>query len=264
MDIAAQKIYTTSAEKDALQAQLNQVKTEFEKMKSDNTDLQTQLSAKDEEIKSKVAEIQRLISMGGPAQIAKAKAELARLKEMNNVYQTQIDSLNKANTALIAQNKDLNTNLTDEQSKNKNLSSENTKLSDKVAAGSILKAINIVTDGIRIKSSGKEVITNKAKQIQKVRTKFVLSENHVIEKGPVDIYLRVLGPDGSVMSSDQATFTFNGTPLVYTTKQTIDYNNEDMPVEAAWAKGGDFTKGKYEIEIYQSGNLIGKSTIDLK
>jgi hypothetical protein len=222
------------------------------------------LSAKDEEINAKVAEIQRLISMGGPAQIAKAKAELARLKEMNNIYQGQIDSLNKANSELLAVNKDLSSTLTNEQSRNKDLSYENNKLSNKIAAGSILKAVNIVTEGIRYKSSGKEILTNKAKQIQKVRTKFVLSENHVIDQGPVDIYLRVLGPDGSVMSSDQATFSYNGSPLVYTTKETVEYNNADITVETEWAKGVQFAKGKYQVEIYQSGNLIGKSTIELK
>jgi len=179
LDVANHTIVTTTAEKDALQTQLNEVKTEYEKIKSENSGLQTELASKDDEIKTKVAEIQRLITLGGPAQIAKAKAELARLKEMNVVYTAQIDSLNTVNTKLQSENQTLNSNLSNEQSKNKNLSSENSKLANKVAAGSVLKAYNIVTEGVRynrIKRS--EVITNKAKQVQKMRTKFTLSENH--------------------------------------------------------------------------------------
>jgi hypothetical protein len=183
---------------------------------------------------------------------------------MNSVYLAQIDSLNKINTLLQSENKDLSSNLTEEKSKNLNLSSQNSKLAGKVAAGSILKAINIVTEGLKYKSSGKEVITVKAKQVQKVRTKFVLTENRVIDKGPVDIYLRALGPDGGVVSLDQATFNSNGQSLVYTSKETIEYNNEDSPLEITWAKGTAFTKGKYSVEIYHNGNIIGKSGIELK
>lgn len=264
LDIANQTIITTSAEKDALQMQLNQVKADYEKTKAENTNLEGQLAEKDLEIKAKVAEIQKLIAVGGPAQIAKAKAELSKLKELNNMYVTQIDSLNKVNAILQSENQNLNTNLNVEKSKVQNLSSENTKLAYKVAAGSILKAFNLQTEGVRYKSSGKEVITNKAKQVQRIRTKFVLGENRVVERGPVDIYIRVLGPDGAVMSTSQETFLNNGQALVYTSKETVDYENVDKQVEAIWAKGSEFSKGKYIVELYHSGVLIGKSNIELK
>src|SRR5204862_3235033 len=65
LDIANQTIITTSAEKDALQVQLNRVKADYEKMKADNTNLEGQLTEKDNEIKAKQSEIQRLISVGG-------------------------------------------------------------------------------------------------------------------------------------------------------------------------------------------------------
>ena len=263
LDLANQTIVTTTAEKDALQAQLNKVKAEFEKAKSENIVLQDELSEKDEAIKAKVAEIQKLISLGGPAQIARAKAELAKLSEMNQVYMAQIDSLNVITAELKAQNQDLASNLTQEKSKNENLSAENFRLSTKVAVGSVLKAQNIMTEGLRYKSNGKEFQTNRAKQVQKIRTKFTLAENKVIDKGFIDIYLRVFGPDGKVMSSKQETFSALGQALVYTVKQTVEYTNKDIPVEVYWAKGTEFVKGMYKVEIYHSGFLIGNTQIDL-
>jgi hypothetical protein len=264
LDLANQTIITTSAEKDALRTQLTQIQVEYEKMKAENTDLQTQLSTKDEEIKEKVAQIQRLIAMGGPAQIARAKAEMARLKEMSILYQVNVDSLNKVNATLQAENKNLNTNLDKEQSKNQNLSAENSKLATKIAAGSVLKAMNIATEGLYSKSSGKEVITNKAKKVGMMRTKFLLTENKVVDKGELDLYLRVLGPDGGVMTADHATFSANGETLEYTKKESVDYNNEDTPVQIVWAKGTQFAKGKYTVEVYCGGKVIGKSTAELK
>ncbi len=264
LDLANQTIITTNAEKDALESQLNKVSAEYEKTKAENTSLQGQLSEKDDEIKSKVAEIKKLIAIGGPAQIAKAKAELARLKEMNAVYLTHIDSLNRVNAKLQSENSDLSSNLSSEKSKVENLSSENSKLASKVAAGSVLRAFDIATEAVRFKSNGKESIVTKAKQVQRIKTRFVVGENKILEKGPIDIYVRVLGPDGAAMSTGQETFMSNGEALVYTAKQAIDYDNTDKPVEIFWATGSNFTKGKYNVELYQSGTLIGKSAIELK
>jgi hypothetical protein len=264
LDLANQTIVTTTAEKDALQVQLNQFKAEYEKIKSDNAGLQNQLSEKDEEIKAKVLEIQSLIRLGGPAQIAKAKAELAKLKEMNDVYVAQIDSLNVITAKLQQENQNLSSNLSQEMSKNENLSAENSRLFSKVSAGSILKAQNIVTEGLRYRSNGKEIVTQKAKQVQKIRTHFTLGENQVIDKGPIDIFIRVLGPDGNVMSVDKETFKVKGQELSYTLKETVEYHNAETPVEVMWAKGSEFVKGKYNVEIYHSGTLIGTSVIDLK
>ena len=265
LDQANQTIVTTTAEKDALQVQLNQFKVEFEKLKTDNSTLQNQLTEKDEQIKAKVAEIQKLILLGGPAQIARAKAELAKLKEMNDVYTIQIDSINKVNAQLLAANDSLNSNLSQERVKNNSLSSENNRLFSKVSAGSILKATNVKTEGFRFKGNGDEVVTNKAKSVQKLRTKFILAENRVIDNGPIDVYIRVLGPDGEVMkSTNNETFQANNQDLIYTVKQTVEYTNSDTPVDIALAKGSSFVKGNYSVEIYHGGVMIGKSGIDLK
>ncbi|MFZ7115296.1 MAG: hypothetical protein ACO1G9_07975 [Bacteroidota bacterium] len=265
LDQANQTIVTTTAEKDALQVQLNQFKVEFEKLKTDNSTLQNQLTEKDEQIKAKVAEIQKLILLGGPAQIARAKAELAKLKEMNDVYTIQIDSINKVNAQLLAANDSLNTNLSQERSKNNSLLSENDRLFSKVSAGSILKAINVKTEGYRFKSNGDEVLTNKAKLVQKLRTKFLLAENKVIDNGPIEIFIRVLGPDGDVMkSTNNESFRTKNQDLIYTVKQTVEYTNSDTPVDISIAKGNSFVKGNYNVEIYHGGVMIGKSSIDLK
>lgn len=264
LDLANQTIVTTTAEKDALQVQLNQFKAEYEKIKADNSTLQNQLSEKDEEIKAKVTEIQQLIRLGGPAQIARAKAELAKLKEMNDVYIAQLDSLNLINAQLQQENLNLSTNLSKEMSKNENLSAENSRLYNKVSAGSVLKTYDIITEGVRYRSNGREVITNKAKLVNKIRTNFKLSENQVLDKGPIDIYIRTIGPDGVVVTSDKQTFKAGGQDLLFTLKESVQYNNIETPVSVMWAKGSEWVKGKYNVEIFHGGVLIGKSQIDLK
>src|SRR5262245_25524864 len=265
LDIANQTIVATTAEKEKLQTEFNTLKADYEKAKSENTELQSQLSEKDAEIKAKMEQIEKLIALGGPAQIARAKAEIARLKEMNQSYTSQLDSLREINRKLAMVNDSLNTDLTTVRTRAENLTQANAKLAGKVAAGSVLKATSIATEAFRFKSSGKKVFTNKAKQVQSILTRFVLMENKIIDKGPLDIFVRVLNPDGTAMSPDRSTFTSaSGEKMMYTVKETVDYTNDDLPVEITWAKASEFIKGKYSVEIYQAGTLIGTSAIELK
>lgn len=265
LDLANQTIVATTAEKEKLQTEFNILKSDYEKAKAENSDLHSQLSQKDDEIKAKMEQIEKLIALGGPAQIARAKAEIARLKEMNHSYSSQIDSLKEANRMLAEANQSLTTDLSSARNRVDNLSQTNQKLAGKVALGSVLRASNIKTEALRLKTNGKEILTNKAKSVQKIRTSFVLLENKVVDNGPLDVIIRVMGPDGAVMSTSQDVFTSSsGEKLVYTLKEVIDYNNNDTPAEIYWAKGSEFSKGKYSIELYQSGALIGTSSIELK
>ena len=75
----------------------------------------------------------------------------------------------------IEENQSLTSNLSQEKSKNENLSAENNRLNNRIAVGSVLRAYNITTK-IRYKSNGTVVETNKDKQVQKLRTSFVLAE----------------------------------------------------------------------------------------
>ena len=67
------------------------------------------------------------------------------------------------------------------------------------------------------------------------------------------------------MSSDNESFMMNGQSMLYTVKETINYDNKDETVEVVWSKGSAFLKGNYSIEIYQQGGaLIGTSFIELR
>jgi len=254
----------TLSEKESLSAELQRMKVEYEKINQENATLQTQLSAKDEEIKSKIAEIQRLINSGDAAQLRRAKEELALLKSLNQSYLAEVDSFKQANAALNALNLSLNSTLDAERGRLENLTQQNNMLANKVALGSVLKTTNLKSSGVRYKSSGKEVETNRASNVDKIRTCFRVLENLVVDRGTKDAYLRVLSPDGAVMSTSSETFIYNNQATLYTTKEPFEYDNKDTDICLYWNKGSIYTKGKYTIEIYVDGNLIGSTNLTLK
>ncbi|MGI8892228.1 MAG: hypothetical protein ACR2GN_02085 [Bacteroidia bacterium] len=264
LDSTQKTLIVATDERDNLQTELDDLKNEYDRINADNATLQSQLSDRDEEIKSKVAEIQRMIQSGDAAQLKKVRAELAKLKELSKGYITQIDSLNTVAQRLNKENVVLTADLTQEKFKAQNLTDENVLLANKVAIGSVLKTSNIDIAGVRYRSSGKEVSTNRANNTEKIKTCFSLLENLVIDSGPKDIYVRILGPDGAILSTSTETFMFKGQPSIYTTKETIDYDNEKADMCVYWTKGTNYAKGQYTVEIYADGNQIGKSNLTLK
>ncbi|MBP7167729.1 MAG: hypothetical protein KBB64_08710 [Bacteroidia bacterium] len=264
LEQVSRELDVTMAEKESLSAELQRVKTEYEKLNQENASLQNQLSAKDEEIRLKIAQIQKLINSGEATQLKKAKEELTALKALNQVYIVQIDSLKIANKQLVDENVSLNQNLSTANVKVSSLTQENSLLANKVAIASVLKTANLRALGVRYKGSGKETETTKAKSTDRIKTCFTISENLVVEKGPKDIFVRVLSPDGAVMSTSSETFIFNGQATLYTTKESIMYENRDTDLCVYWEKGNTYNSGKYTIELYCEGNQIGVATLVLK
>ena len=264
LEQVSRELDTTMAEKESLSAELQRVKTEYEKLNQENASLQNQLSAKDEEIRLKIAQIQKLINTGDAAQLKKAKEELNSLRLLNQNFIAQIDSLNTSNKILSEQNFSLNQNLSSANTKVSSLTQENSVLSNKVAIASVLKTTNLKALGVRYKNSGKETETNRSKSTDRIKTCFTIMENLVVEKGPKDIFVRVLSPDGAVMSTTSETFIFNGQATLYTTKESIMYENRNTELCVYWEKGNTYNPGKYTIELYCESNQIGVVSLELK
>ena len=254
----------TTSDKDQLSAELLRIKAEYDKLNEENSALHNQLTERDEAIRQKMEQIQRLINSGDAEKLKQARAELEVLKRMNENYLAEMESLKTVNIQLNEKNTQLVTNLNTEQTKVATLQQENSVLSNKVAVGSVLKASNLILKAVRIKNSGKELETNRASRTDKLKISCIINENKVIDAGMQNIYIRVLSPDGAVMSTSQETFDYNGQATLYSAKESVDYQNRDTEFSIYWSKGTAYSKGRYTVELYCNGNQIGSSNLDLK
>ncbi len=266
-DVEAIANTTLTSEKDSLSTELASLTSEFTALQSDNQSMKTQLSAKDSVIQTKIVEIQKMIQSGDATQLKKAKAELASLRKMNAMYAMQIDSLKTVNAQLTTENTLVKAEVESEKGKNSELSNVNSKLSEKVALGSILKANDLLAAGVFFKSNGeKEKTTNKAKKVEKIKTCFKLSENKVVDKGSKDVFLRIIAPDGKVLTQgdESAKFTYNGEDVLYSVKKDLYYDNKEADMCVYASKGMDLMAGNYTIEVYTDGHMIGSTVLPLK
>ncbi|HQV00467.1 MAG TPA: hypothetical protein PLO59_04855, partial [Bacteroidia bacterium] len=154
--------------------------------------------------------------------------------------------------------------LTEAQSQVANLTQQNLTLSNKVAIGSILKAVDLTTSAVRTKGNGKEVEVSRSSSAEQIKVVFTILENLVAEKGAKEIYIRIMSPTGSVLTSTQETILVNGQPSLFSLHESVQYNNKDTEVTAYYPKSIAFVKGKYQVEVYHNNLQIGASSFALK
>ena len=107
----------------------------------------------------------------------------------------------------------------------------------------------------------------KAKRVEKVKVTFNLARNDVSPKETKAIYMRILEPDGAALynlSTGGGTFAVEGQEAFYTQKQDVVYDNSKQKLDFVYAKGAEYKKGQHTVELYESGQLMGKTTFMLK
>lgn len=147
---------------------------------------------------------------------------------------------------------------------------ENSSLSDLVRVASVLKAENIKVTAINAKN--KEYDDSdaefKSKVISKLRVKFSFADNKVAKKDTKEVILRVIEPSGTVLfdlSSGGGSFTnADGKTDFYTDKQSILFDNSKQQVTFLYNKGSEYEAGKYTVQAYGNGYLIGESSFTVK
>jgi hypothetical protein len=195
--------------------------------------------------------------------------DITDLNSMSSDLKSQIADLQKQNGILISRNDSLGKNLEVSEGNNQQLTQENTTLGTKLTKASLLVPINIIGEGIKVTSSGKEKETANNKKAKKIKVAFDIPSNNTIDAGDKTFYLVLMDPKGAILS-DQAqgsgTFTLaeSTDQQQYTASKTVSFNQQKMHVDIEWNNIAGFDEGDYTAEIFQDGYLTGKSVIKLK
>lgn len=255
----------------------------------------TKLDSISAQLDLKISEIQRL---GGSvdslvalkAQLEKDKRELKNVNSFTaanyekkiksyeavlNQKDHEIAQLKQELGIVTSKNEELNQQLTGlEEEKSKladsvnSYSAANKELADKVTLASALRAENLTINAVSSKGKERDGGKYKAKRIDKLRVNFKLGDNAVAKQNEKDIYLRILDPEGAVLS-DMATgsgsFVYNGKETIYSSKQIVQFNNTGQSVDIYYGRGGiSMKEGKYAIEVYCEGFKIGQGDFTVK
>ena len=251
-----------STERDNVKAELEDMLAQYNSLKTNNGEIKAELEIE----KTKIEDLLKKIK-GKDWSIHQLKKETETLRTIMKGFVVQIDSLNTLNKELRAEKEVVQGELKSEKTRTQNLTKENEGLTSKVTIASYLKTVSLKSYGVKVKSdnTGKEL--DRAKKIDKIRTDFSVLKNEITPPGEKWIYVRILSPDGKVLSEktdDSNKFDFNGVKGLYSAKKLINYQNQEMSVTIDWKKIDEFPLGEYNVEVYADGVDIGKTKFTLK
>jgi len=254
-----------TTEKAALTDELQAMLARYDSVSTDNAEMLAQIEEQKAEIEKLIKEAEK--HKDDAWIIHKLRKEAKTLRDVMKNYLVTIDSLNTANQELIKEKAVVETKLSDQKQQNKELSNENEELAEKVKIGSRLKVVDLVSIGQRVKNSTVHRETDRAKRVDKIKTCFTIDKNEVTKPGKKTIYLRIVGPDGEVLAFDQSKdymFTYDGKEGLYSRKEEIIYENEEMDLCLYWDLQKEALEGKYLVELYAEDYIMGTTSFELK
>jgi cell division protein FtsB len=254
--------------KNQLQGELDSLSEEFEKTRGEISVRDSLLSKRDAEIFDKQKEIQNILNKSqiSESELKRAKRMITALNADIGRFKQEINELKQKNDSLWVANENLNrekTSISDELNTEKEKAAETEN-----NIRSTFSVSNYKITGLQVRNSGKEVETDKAKRIDKLRVSFDLDPNEWAETGEKEIYITIFKPDGTLgkfKGADSGELeTWSLGTVNYSDKITFNYTKGTRKnISFDW-EDYDFPKGNYKIDLYQNGFKIGQKSLELK
>jgi myosin heavy subunit len=192
-------------------------------------------------------------------EITRLKKELATVRAVLRDYVMQIDSLNRLNQNLRAENSRVHAELQQRNTEIAGLSSEKASLSEKVAIAAQLDATNIQLQ--LMNKRGKA--TQKLKDCRQMRVSFAITRNVTAANGNRTVYVLIQNPGGNALTGGGA-FTYENRTLECSAKRVIEYTGEETPVTVYWNVLQMLEAGDYRVSIFVDGSMIGSRTFTFR
>ena len=192
-------------------------------------------------------------------EIARLKKELATCRAVIRSYVLEIDSLNRLNQNLTAENTKVKGQYEEATRQIEGLNADKQSLTEKVAIAAQLDATNISM----IAKNKRGKATDNLKKCKTLQVNFNISKNVTASNGMRTIYVRVTTPTGTVLSQG-GTFSYENKNLQYSMKKTIEYTGNETPVTVYWNVNEFLSNGSYNVSIFADGNMIGSKNFPFK
>jgi outer membrane murein-binding lipoprotein Lpp len=247
-------------DKETLTSELGQLKTDYSTLSSNNDSLNTQLDHERVKVEELIERVKKTEATN-KYKIRQYEKELGTLRSIMRGYIVQIDSLNTLNNSLrkdVAAAKD---EANQSKQKYNELRSTTDEYAKQVEVGSVVKGRGF--NAVAITAANKE--TDRSSRTAKLKVCTSLIENTLAPKGPMQLYIRVFGPDKMLLTtSEQQNFTVNGERLIYSASREVDYQGSEIEICIYYAGNQGFTKGVYSIDVYTSRGKLGTADVLLK
>jgi hypothetical protein len=251
------KLNTTLSDKDQVMKDLKDLKSTYDAAIAENTTISDELIAERDKV---VALMENLKYSNG--NVAKFKKQYLALESKMKGLVAENETLKKDNTVLKVQRDSTIVVLDESKKTNKELSGQNENLTKTVEKGSKLTLVNLKTTAFVVRSSGKEIATDKASRADVLKVSFTVAENSIAKSGERKYYVQVIDSKNNVMG-DRKTERFDDKTLTYSFIANVKYNNktidlvQNIPAEK-------IEKGTFYVNVFDNSELVSSTTFTLK
>jgi hypothetical protein len=251
------ELKTTMTEKESVMVDLENLKTTYDAAIAENTSMSAELIQERDKVVNLIADLKK--SNGN---VAKYRTQFNALQSNMKVLMAENEVLKEKNITLTTQ-RDSTVVVLGETKKNVEvLSGQNEELAKAVKKGSKLTVLNTTGTALKVRNSGKEIETEKARRADVLRVSFTIAENQIAQSGDKTYQVQVIDGKNNVLG-DKKTETFGENSLTYSFATKVAYENKTVNVSQD-LKGDDFAEGTYYINIYNKGELVSKTSFVLR
>ena len=254
------EISTTKSDKESVMKDLEELKARYDAAIAENTSMSDELIAEREKVVNLMSDLKK--SKGDAASMAKYKSQYFSLENKMKALIAENETLKKDNATLTTQRDSTVTVLGEARKYNEDLVGQNEELSKTVEVAQKLTVSNLKTAAYKLRSSGKQIETEKARRADVLKISFNINENKVAKQGDKTYYVQVIDSKNNVLG-EKKTESFGETSLTYSFLTTVKYENKSVDVSQD-LPGQNFEKGTYFVNVFDKGELVSKSSFTLK
>lgn len=247
-------------DKQEMENEYQQFADQYSEMRSQitNDSLIAQLTQEQLKTQRLLKELQN-VKATDAREITRLKKELATCRAVIRSYVLEIDSLNRLNQNLLAENTQVKAQYAEANRQIEGLNTEKASLSEKVAIAAQLDAIGINMS--MLDKKGKT--TSKLSKCKKLQVNFALAKNVTAQSGNKTVYVRITSPSGSVLGGG-GSFNYENKTLTCSARKNVEYGGNETPITVYWEVSQALEAGTYHVSIFADNNMIGSRSFNFK
>jgi hypothetical protein len=253
-------ITSTKSDKESVMKDLEELKSRYDAAIAENTSMSDELIAEREKVVNLMSDLKK--SKGDAASMSKYKSQFFALETKMKAMIAENDMLKKDNAKLTTERDSTVTVLGESRKYNEVLVGQNQELSKTVEIAQKLTVSNLNTAAYKLRSSGKQIETEKARRADILKISFTIAENKVAKQDDKTYYIQVIDSKNNVLG-EKKTQSFGENTLTYSFETTVKYENKSVNVSQD-LPGKNFEKGDYFVNVFDNGELVSKSSFSLK
>lgn len=249
-------------EKAVIEEELNDLIVRYDEAIAENEGLDNELVAARERImvlRDSVQDMEANLSV-----LARYRREVNNLRREKDELFRVVDSLSNQNRRLITEIDSTNNILLERTRLSDSLRERNQNLANQVDRASELNVSGLRGEGVIERNSGRLVVNDRTRRVDKIRTCFTITANDLAEPGEKELYVQVYNPNNNLVG-DQIAVQHEGGVMVYSAATKVYYENDELDVcILANALEDNLIEGNYKVLVYNGSQLIGATNFSLR